>query len=488
MLERTAGLIGLALSFACSSQSPLSNEPCFGGAGGQAASGAAGISSGGSTTAGPAGGSLNAGGGGASGGQAPLPQGGAGGGATGGGNSSGGTLTAQGGAAGAAGFPPDVPGKAAAPFTFPQNHRSSHCVYPAGVSSQAARVAYERWKTDLVRMDGKTGFRRVIRPDVENNAANTTVSEGIGYGMILAVVMDDQALFDDFWKYSQQHLNERGLMHWLIGEDGSVMGSGAATDADEDIAWALAQADKKWGGKGSLDKDYLELAKGQIKKIWDHEVDHGRGELLLAGDSWGGIVPFNPSYFAPNQYRLFGKLTDNEAGWSQVIDRGYELLTKTLTSSSGNQDNGLIAAWTNDQGAPAAPFDGAPLHYQYDSARIPFRIGMDFCEFGEPRAKAYLAKTSTFFSGVGASNIVDGYELNGTPKPENPDKQSALFVGAAAVGAMSDAGYQPFVDASYGLLASKDMRPKSYYFNLSWEVFSLLMLSGNLFDYSLHTP
>ena len=52
-------------------------------------------------------------------------------------------------------------------------------------------------------------------------------------------------------------------------------------------------ADKKWGGKGSLAADYLTLAKQQIDKIWNHEVDHGRGELLLAGDSWGMAVPYN---------------------------------------------------------------------------------------------------------------------------------------------------------------------------------------------------
>ena len=30
---------------------------------------------------------------------------------------------------------------------------------------------------------------------------NSTVSEGIGYGMLLAVYMNDQTLFDGLWKY-----------------------------------------------------------------------------------------------------------------------------------------------------------------------------------------------------------------------------------------------------------------------------------------------
>jgi hypothetical protein len=128
---------------------------------------------------------------------------------------------------------------------------------------------------------------------------------------------------------------------------------------------------------------------------------------------------------------------------------------------------------------------GAPQHYQYDSARTPFRIGQDYCDYGEARAKTYLDKTTSFFSGVGAAMIVDGYDLNGMPRAENPlPAQSALFVGAAGVGAMSGTN-QTFVNDVYALLTTKENYPPSYYFNLSWQVFTLLMMTGNLYDYYL---
>lgn len=378
----------------------------------------------------------------------------------------------------------DPAGVVGAPFKFPQNKRSQYCTYPTMVKSSWAQTAYNRWKTELVTTEGAGGFRRVRRPA---NEMDTTVSEGIAYGMIFAVVMDDQALFDDLWKYSQQYLNQNGLMNWKVDASGKVPpdGGGAATDADEDIAWALALADKKWGGKGSLSSDYLMLAKTQIDRIWNHEVDHGRGELLLAGDSWGSAVPYNPSYFAPNQYRLFAKISGNQ-GWMKVIDKGYEMLGKVQNSQYGNASNGLVPAWTNDAGVPTPAFNGAPTHYQYDAVRTPFRIGQDYCDFGEPRAKEYLSKVVTFFAGVGAAKIVDGYKLDGTPQPENPTIQSALFVGAPGVAAMYDPSHSVFMNDTYGLLTTKEMLPPSYYFNLSWQVFALLMMSGNLFDYTLH--
>jgi endo-1,4-beta-D-glucanase Y len=351
------------------------------------------------------------------------------------------------------------------------------------VDPELARRAYDRWKAELVTNSGAGDALRVRRP---NNEEDTTVSEGIAYGMILSLVMDDQPVFDGLWKYSQKYLNQNGLMNWRISAAGEVTGSGAATDADEDMAWALALADFKWGGGGSLDQPYLEFAKTQIQRIWDHEVAHDWGELLNAGDSWNGAIVFNPSYFAPNQYRLFGKISNNVEGWNKVIDKGYEIIGKSMTAELGNAENGLIAAWTDAEGRPHAPFDGAPTHYQYDSARIPFRIGQDYCEFGEPRAKAYLDKVSSFFANVGASQIFDGYELNGTARAENAGAQSALFVGAAAVGAMSDPKFATLLGEGWGLLVTKEMFPPSYYYNLSWQVFSLMMLSGNLFDYTLH--
>lgn len=416
----------------------------------------------------------------------------------GGNNVSTGGVTVGGSSAAATGGT-EVTGHPGPPYLFPQNNRSANCIYPSTAQSQDARSAYSTWKTKLVAGDGAGGYQRVLRPDNENNATNTSVSEGIGYGMILAVVMDDQALFDNLWNYSQIHLNANGLMIWLIDASGNpgvedsttsppTLASGSATDADEDTAWALAMAAQKWGGHGSLTTDYLTLAKAQITRIWNSEVDHSGVDLINAGDSWGTTFAWNPSYFAPNEYRLFAKLdTANTAAWTRIIDKGYVVL-----AASQNTSTGLFPAWTNASGTPNSPWAGAPTNYQYDAARVPFRIGLDYCDSGDSRAKNILAKTSIFFSSLGASSIVDGYSLTGAPTPENTTPvgvQSALFVGAAGVGAMNDATYQPFVNAVYARLVTQPdslMLPKSYYFNLSWKVFSLLMMSGNLFDYTLH--
>lgn len=372
-------------------------------------------------------------------------------------------------------------------FLFPQNRRSSGCTYPTNADSEVARQAYERWKEELVTADGAGGFLRVRRPDSPGAEVNSTVSEGIAYGMMLAVMMGDQPTFDALWKYSQLWVNDNGLMHWYINAAGTQpLGTGAATDSDEDMAWALVMADRQWGGSGSLDRPYIQAAKEQIERIWEHEIDHEHDDQLLSGDSWGGNRVFNPSYFAPNEYRIFGEVSGNVDGWNRVIDTGYAILEKCLNEAAGNATNGLAPAWCDPDTGEPEETNGVD-NYQYDSARIPFRIGQDYCYSGDERAKAYLQKVSAFFAGVGAANIVDGYELDGTPFPDPATKpgspQSAVFVGSAAIGAMHDAQYQAFLDEAYGLVATGELLARSRYYNLSWTALALLMLTGNLVEF-----
>ena len=136
------------------------------------------------------------------------------------------------------------------------------CTTPSGATTAAARAAYDRWYTEIVTADGAGGNLRTRRPNSSGAEVNSTVSEGIAYGMLLAVNAGDQATFDKLWLYSQRWLDANGLMHWYINAAGTqVLGTGAASDSDEDIAFALIMADARWGGRGSLTTNYIELAR-----------------------------------------------------------------------------------------------------------------------------------------------------------------------------------------------------------------------------------
>src|SRR6185436_20633953 len=96
-------------------------------------------------------------------------------------------------------------------FPFPHDRRFSHCRYPSQASSADARRAFDNWRQEIVTSDGARGFLRTRRPDTPDGQSNSTVSEGIAYGMIIAVAMDDQPMFDAFWRYALCFMNENGL-------------------------------------------------------------------------------------------------------------------------------------------------------------------------------------------------------------------------------------------------------------------------------------
>jgi endo-1,4-beta-D-glucanase Y len=361
-----------------------------------------------------------------------------------------------------------------------------HCTGPAGAKSADAQAAYAKWKNDLVTSNGAGGFRRVRRPN-SPGAIDTSNSEGTAYGMILAAAMNDQALFDDLWHYEQLFLDNSGLMNWEINPAGTGPtsgGTGAATDADEDMAFALLWADRGWGGKGALADTYRNLALKQIDLVWQHEVDHSRGEALALGDQFpNGAAILNVSYFAPAYYRLFGLASGKQTDWNKVVESSYAIVTATLNSANKNTTNGLVPAWSTPAGLPQAPNASLPTNHQLDSCRTPFRFGQDYCWYGEPRAKDYLAKISGFYQQVGASHIVNGYNLDGTANPTNPTvNQSAAFVGPAGVGAMSDPAFSVLRDQAYAGVATLNELDGSIYYTESWTALSLVMMSGGFWN------
>ncbi|HET8938096.1 MAG TPA: glycosyl hydrolase family 8 [Polyangiales bacterium] len=349
---------------------------------------------------------------------------------------------------------------------------------PSHADPQAALALYDKWKADLLTSEGAGGFLRVRRPN-SGTQLNSTNSEGIAYGMLLSAYANDQPTFDALWQYEQLHLGEHGLMEWEIAPDGTVLGEGAATDGDEDMAFALVIADARWGGSGSLPEPYLHYAQAQIELIWRFEVDHTRADVLMPGDRFAGGEVINISYFAPAYYRVFGEVTGKVIEWQRVVDRSYAVLAATINAENKNLDTGLVPAWSTPEGVPTVPPGTQhPIHHQLDSCRTPFRIAQDYCWFGDARARSYLERISGFHARVGVKHVLDGYQLDGSVFP-GANLHLAAFVAGAGAAAMAFPALTPLRDDAYDELIAWDvLLGGSQYYNKSWSVLGAFMLSG----------
>ena len=366
---------------------------------------------------------------------------------------------------------------AGAKYPYPQGHASTNCRFPL-YNTDTIRDAYVNWKAKFFQSG------RVVRPTTDPGAdtanPNDTVSEGIGYGMLIGVYMNDRPMFDALWAYAQSKFDGNGLMNWRIGQNGNVVSQGSATDADEDMAWALLMAGTQWGGS------YNASAVTLINNIWNKEVEQG-SNVLKPGDNFGGSSQTNPSYFAPSYYRAFASATNN-TNWMKVVDSSYS----TLTAASGQY--GLVPNWTNAQGAgvngPGNDTNG--LNFGYDACRTPWRIALDYCENGEPRAKAYLDKINAFFLAQTLGGLKDGYTTSGTDPAGTLGNYGAgmSVIGPAGVAASASSN-DAFAMQIYDVLAAATTAPARMnisgvftYYHASLGVLSLLTVSGNFWHFA----
>src|ERR1035437_1357690 len=161
--------------------------------------------------------------------------------------------------------------------------------------SNDAATAYNAWKTKFV-VSCSAGSR-VLFDD-----GSSTVSEGIGYGMLLSAYAGDKSTFDLLWQFYKAHENGNGLMNWKYSDCNTVSGSNGATDADEDAAMALIVANAQWPSATSP-YIYKSEATTLLTAIRTKEFSSNQP---INGDGWGTSNSCrNPSYMAPGYYTEF---------------------------------------------------------------------------------------------------------------------------------------------------------------------------------------
>ncbi len=285
---------------------------------------------------------------------------------------------------------------------------------------------YASWKSVYVTSAGCPVGLRVCRPG--NN--NDTVSEGIGYGMLLSAYIGDKATFDGLWAYEQYYKDTTTsvLMNWNISSAETMIGAGSASDADEDMALAMVMAFERWGGT------YGSSATALITAIYTYDVNSTTG-AMGPGDTWGnGNYYYNPSYFALAWYRVFGLFTGNTTQWNNVASACYAILNQVENSSTG-----LVPDWCADQGGTAVPcttaqiaWDVYPMDYYWDACRTPWRISLDSIWFANATAQAFCNTISSWAqANVPSGDILCGYQLNGTVI-SGINYGNAAFSGAVA--------------------------------------------------------
>jgi hypothetical protein len=381
---------------------------------------------------------------------------------------------------------------------------SRRVAYASGVSTPSDTLAsmdafikqqYDTWVANLYKTTpGGMGLLPAGAAWVQySDPTFATVSEGMGYGMLITVLMSGydggaQQKFDALLSTvravrSKDYggvINMSELMSWRVYANGTDAGAQwPALDGDMDIALALLMADVQWGSGGTW--NYKSIAQAMLAQIKSYAFDVNGNIVETAGVMHEGRT----SDYMFGHFRAFKRAT-GDSFWDNAIaqqkritdymQRNYAPATGLLPDWVGGVDtaNPFLTTAVNDGGNPHE--DG----YWYNACRDPWRFGTDFAMTGDTDVKTYLTRMETFFSsttGGAVTNIINGYALDGSGLVgANPFCIDAAFYCPMMVGAICDVRFQSWLDA---LWTHAKAHPESTYYSTEIQLLSAIVVSGN---------
>lgn len=199
-------------------------------------------------------------------------------------------------------------------------------------------------------------------------------SEAQSYALLQALWLGDREVFDRVLAWTRVQLRrDDGLHSWLWNpRTGRIDDANTATDADVDIAFALALASVTFG-----DASYAAEARGIARAIRRHAtLDVGDGWVVSAGNWAGAERVTNLSYFAPYAYEYFDRL-DPDAGWPGAVITGYDLLERALARPRVRLPEDFIRVTAAGDIEPLPASSTLGRLFSFDAIRILWRVELD---------------------------------------------------------------------------------------------------------------
>ncbi|HEX9332248.1 MAG TPA: glycosyl hydrolase family 8, partial [Anaerolineales bacterium] len=202
---------------------------------------------------------------------------------------------------------------------------------------------------------GNDDFERVYYPVGEDMAyiediGNSDVrTEGMSYGMMIAVQSNKQAEFNRLWKWAKTYMYQsdgpyQGYFAWHCTPDGKKLDSNPASDGEEWFVTALLFASTRWGnGEGIFDyqaqaQEILNtmLHKEDTKSDLATDMFNLEQKQVVFVPKIGRDSSFSdPSYHLPAYYELWSRAAkqDNEF-WMQAAQVSREYFKKAANQQT----------------------------------------------------------------------------------------------------------------------------------------------------------
>ena len=280
-------------------------------------------------------------------------------------------------------------------------------------------------------------------------------SEGMSYGMMIAVQLDKQAEFNRIWKWAKTYMYQvdgpyQGYFAWHCTTDGEKLDSNPASDGEEWFVTALLFASARWG-----DGECIFNYQAQAQEILDPMLHKEEQDVDLATNMFNlehkqvVFVPkigrdssfTDPSYHLPAYYELWARAAqqDNKF-WTEAAQASRDYFKK-----AANPQTGLMPDYANFDGTP----HGSDEHkdFRYDAWRTLSNVAVDYAWFAkDPWQVEQSNRVLGFLASQGVDSYPSLYSLDGTSLSGGHSTGLVSMAAVAALAADQDTG-KPFVQA-----------------------------------------
>jgi oligosaccharide reducing-end xylanase len=340
---------------------------------------------------------------------------------------------------------------------------------------------------------GDDDFERVYYPDGEDMAYivdignNDVRSEGMSYGMMIAVQLDRQEEFDSLWKWAMTHMYQtdgpyRGYFAWHCDITGKQLAANPASDGEEWFVTALFFASARWGdGEGIF--NYRQEAM-DILHTMRHKTEEDNGIATDMFDPQTKQVVFvpsgrnstftDPSYHLPAYYEIWARQAEEDSQfWADAATE-----SRAFFHLAADPQTGLMPDYANFDGTPTG---GEHADFRFDAWRTLSNVAVDYAWFGaDPWQAEQSTRVLQFLASQDHGFYGNQYTITGKELSGDHSTGLAAMAAVAALAADPDVG-KPFVEALWD--ATIPRGTWRYYDGLLYFL-AFLHLSGDFQAYS----
>ncbi len=279
---------------------------------------------------------------------------------------------------------------------------------------------------------GSNDLQRIYYP-VENDMAyildvnNKDIrTEGMSYGMMIAVQLDKKDEFNRLWKWAKTYMQHKDgqrkdYFAWHCNTTGEKIDPGTASDGEEWFVTALFFASGRWGDSDGIYNYKLEaqnILDAMLNKTESSNEKTVITNLFNKNEKKVVFVPSgdaddftDPSYHLPHFYELWSKCANKENKfWQYAADTSRKYLKRTVNPSTG-----LAPDYSLFDGKPYNPWGGGNDNFQFDAWRVAMNIAVDYSWFAEDEWEVTQVNTLlNYFYSKGIKTYGNVFSLDGS--------------------------------------------------------------------------